>query len=238
MIHLKQITINQAKFPTRDVYPFQLGIFQNTEAIDIASPITFFVGENGAGKSTLLKALSKKSGVHIWNDTTSYSRYEHNPFEDSLDVAIQLTWSAGRVPGSFFGAQIFQHFARLLDDWAKRDPGILEYFGGASLLTQSHGQSLMSFFRSRYQVEGIYFVDEPETALSPKSQIELIRVLRETGLNGPSQFIIATHSPILLACPDSTIFSFDQERLQTITYEETEYFKVYKDFLNNRHAYL
>jgi predicted ATPase len=113
------------------------------------------------------------------------------------------------VPGSFFGSEIFNDFRRTLDGWASSDPGQLKYFGGKSLITQSHGRSIMSYFRFCYSRRGIYFLDEPETALSPQSQLDLIDILRENGRAGHAQFIIATHSPILLAYEDAKIYSFD-----------------------------
>jgi predicted ATPase len=111
---------------------------------------------------------------------------------------------------------------------------MLDYFGGKSLITQSHGQSLMSYFTSRYQRKGIYFLDEPETALSPKSQLGLLQILKQMGDAGHAQFIIATHSPILLACPGAEIFSFDSIPILTITYEETDHYLVYRDFFLNK----
>ena len=144
----------------------------------------------------------------------------------------------GSVPGAFFSSQIFQDFARFLDEWAKADPAILGYFGGSSLITQSHGQSLISFFNARYKIKGLYLLDEPETALSPKSQLKLLRLLKEMSEAGHAQFIIASHSPILLAYPGATIYSFDSLPLKSIDYEETEYYRTYKDFINNREKYL
>jgi predicted ATPase len=142
------------------------------------------------------------------------------------------------VPGSYFGSQIFHDFTQRLDEWALANPGILEYFGGDSLRSKSHGQSLMAFFRSRYQRKGLYLMDEPETALSPKNQLALLRLLRKMGQAGHAQFIIATHSPILMACPDAGIFSFDHIPIQEISYDETDYYHVYKNFLNQRECYI
>jgi len=125
-----------------------------------------------------------------------------------------------------------------LEEWATTDPGQLELFGGKSLVTQSHGQSLMSFFRSRYKLEGLYLLDEPETALSPSSQLELLQLLSKNAKAGHAQFIVATHSPILLACEEATIYSFDKMPVSTVKYEDTEHFRVYRDFLNHRGKYL
>jgi len=106
------------------------------------------------------------------------------------------------------------------------------------LITQSHGQSLNSFFKARYQIKGIYLMDEPETALSPKSQLELLKVLKRMSQTKHAQFIIASHSPILLACPGAEIYSFDDIPIKPIDYEQTEYYQVYRNFLINRDEYL
>jgi predicted ATPase len=151
---------------------------------------------------------------------------------------MSVQWSNGVVPGSFFGSHIFQHFAQLLDEWAAGDPGLLKYFGGESLMTKSHGESLMSFFKARYKFKGIYFLDEPETALSPKSQIELLQILTDAMKSKHLQFVIATHSPILLACPEATIYSFDHIPVKKIDYEQTDYYRVYKDFMEDRGKYI
>jgi predicted ATPase len=121
--------------------------------------------------------------------------------------------------------------------WEADNPGQIDYFGGKSLVAQSHGQSIMSYFRSRYKIKGLYLMDEPETALSPKSQLQLLRLLQEMSSLGHAQFIIATHSPILLACPGSVIYSFDHCPVKAVHYEETEHFRVYKDFMENPGKY-
>jgi predicted ATPase len=118
------------------------------------------------------------------------------------------------------------------------DPEMLKYFGGESLVTQSHGQSILSLFRARYKIKGLYFLDEPETALSPKSQLELLSILKEMSEAGHAQFIIATHSPLLLACPGAHIYSFDHIPIKRIGYEETDHYRIYKDFLEDRNKYV
>ena len=151
--------------------------------------------------------------------------------------SFELEWVDGPIPGSFFSSEIFKNFAQNLDEWAATDPGQLKYFGGKSLLVQSHGQSLMSYFRSRYGIKGLYILDEPETALSPKSQLELLEILVKNSRSGHAQFIVATHSPILLACPGSTIYSFDHAPVRSIDYEDTDYYRIYKDFMNDPAKY-
>jgi predicted ATPase len=105
-------------------------------------------------------------------------------------------------------------------------------------MNQSHGQSLLSYFGSRYSIRGLYLLDEPETALSPASQVKLIRVIIGAAARGDAQFIIASHSPILLACPGAMIYSFDETPPRVIDYEETEYYRVYKEFLESRGKFL
>jgi len=236
-MHLNNLTLLHKEYPTKEYYPFNLQVLHETRKIEFLSPVTFFVGENGTGKSTLLKALCQRCGIHIWRGVQG-ARLETNPYEEDLYMFIEVEWSNGRVPGSFFGSETFRDFAQCLDEWAKADPEMLKYFGGKSLITQSHGQSLMTMFRARYRIRGLYFLDEPETALSPKSQLELLKVLKDMGEAGHAQFIIATHSPILLACPGADILSFDKMPVQKINYEETEHYLVYKNFMEDRETYL
>lgn len=236
-MHVDKVILFPEKFPERDRYPFNLGLFQGTTDIPLRSQTTFFIGENGTGKSTLLEAIAHRCGIHIWRDVIK-TRLEMNPYEEELYRFMTVHWTNGVVPGSFFGSEVFKDFARYLDEWAVADARILDYFGGKSLITQSHGQSLMSLFRARYRIKGLYLMDEPETALSPKSQIELLKVIKEMGEAGHAQFIIATHSPILLACPGACICSFDESSLKEVEYEETDYYRIYKDFLKDRGKYL
>lgn len=236
-MHLKKVTFSPEKYPTREQYPFNLEIFHRTRSILFHAPVTFLIGENGTGKSTLLEALALKCGIYIWRGIER-TRFEFNPHEGEFHRFIAVQWIDGVVPGSFFSSGIFRNFAQILDEWATTDPGVLKYFGGKSLMTQSHGQSLLSFFRARYKIKGLYFLDEPETALSPKSQLELLKLLQDMSQAGHAQFIVATHSPILLAVPQASIYSFDTIPIKEIDYEETEYYRVYKDFMVNRSKYL
>ncbi len=236
MLHLKSVTLHPEKYPSADFYPFNLPVFQNLKSIEFGNPVTLFVGENGTGKSTLLEAITKKCGIHIWKDAER-TRAGHSPYEGKLYNYLSIEWVNGHVPGTFFGASIFRHFAGMLDEWAAADPGQFYYFGGKSLLTQSHGQSLMSFFKNRCSLKGLYFLDEPETALSPGTQLELLEILAKTG-NGSAQYIIATHSPILLACPGALIYSFEDSALKKTNYEDTSHYKIYKSFMEDRNKFL
>ncbi|MGZ3494316.1 MAG: AAA family ATPase [Thermodesulfobacteriota bacterium] len=232
MLHLKEVRLLPEQYPTRNQYPFNIDVLRATPRIQFSSPVTFFIGENGSGKTTLLEALARRCHIHIWSGIER-SRSVINPYEETFFRYIEVEWTDGIVLGSFFSSQIFRNFAQLVDEWEADNPGQIDYFGGKSLVAQSHGQSIMSFFRSRYKIKGLYLLDEPETALSPKSQIELLKLLQEMSALGHAQFIIATHSPILMACPGSVIYSFDASPVKTIHYEETQHYKIYKDFMES-----
>jgi len=236
-MHIKRVNLCPEKFPTTEHYPFNLKIFHETKGLSFDSPVTFFAGENGTGKSTLLEAITHKCGIYIWG-CIERKRLKVNLYEQRLYEAIDVEWTDGPVHGSFFASQVFRNFAQILDEWAVSDPGSLEYFGGKSLVTQSHGQSLMSFFKARYKIKGIYFMDEPETALSARSQLELLALIKDMGQAGHAQFIVATHSPILLACPGARIYSFDHVPVKQVAYEETEPFRIYRGFMEDRNKYL
>lgn len=231
-MHITSAVLEHDRYPTGSRYPFNLPLLQETDAVSFLTPVTCFAGENGSGKSTLLKAIARSCGIHIWGEIDR-ERYEHNPFENQLHRFLSIEWVDGPVPGSFFDSQTFRNFTRLLDEWAASDPAMLDYYGGKSLVTQSHGQSLMSYFRNRYTKKGIYFLDEPETALSPKTQLLLLELLGEIAAEGDDQFIIATHSPILLSLPGATIYSFDSAQVTQIAYKDTEQYGIYRDFLEN-----
>ncbi len=236
-MHVDRVTLQVEKFPTRTKYPFSLQTLTRTREIVFEAPITFFVGENGTGKSTLLRALTRRCGIHIWANPDCH-HVEVNPHEEELCRYLEVAWAAGPVPGSFFSSEHFRYFSERVEDWAGSDETLFQYFGGKSLLAQSHGQSLMSFFATRYRLPGIYFLDEPETALSPRRQLELLRLLFEMSKAGHAQFVVATHSPILMSCPGAVILSFDDAPIRQVRYEETQHYRVFRDFLSDPIAFL
>lgn len=230
-MHLSTIHINHSAFPTTEHYPFNLAPIQNTENLRFKKPITCLIGDNGSGKSTLLRAICKACRIHIW-EGREHTPFEYNQYESSLPQVLKAEWFDEAVQGSFFSPELFRNYSQLVDEWAVTSPGILKYYGGASLVTQSHGQSSMSYFRSIYEKKGLYFLDEPEAALSPKSELALLSLLEELSHQGHAQFVVATHSPVLMSSELATLYSFDGDKIEEIDYQDTDHFKVYKSFFD------
>lgn len=201
-----------------------------TRDLAFRSPVTVLVGENGSGKSTLLRAIARRCGIHIWQYEGG-RRVDRSPYEDRLADYMDARWADGPVPGSYFASDIFRDFAQLLDEWAVTDAGMLDHFGGHSLLTLSHGQSLMAYFASRYRVRGLYFLDEPETALTPQRQQELAELLSRTAAKRQAQFVVATHSPLLMACEGAEVLSLDRVPIAPIDYRQTEHYRTWREFV-------
>lgn len=236
-MHLKSITIRSSDFPAADVYPFNLQVLQETAGLSFTAPVTFLLGENGCGKSTLLRAIAAKCSIHLWREAER-RQYNFNKYANQLFKCIDLEWEKAPVPGAFFESEMFRNFAEMVDECAGATPALLEYYGGQSLTAKSHGQYHMAYFKNRYKIEGLYFLDEPENALSPRRQIELLGLLKEMGAAGHAQFIIASHSPILLALPGAVLYSLDQSPIKQISYEESDYYQIYRSFLNQRELFL
>jgi predicted ATPase len=228
-VHLLEISIDHLRFPTREAHPFNLRVVQETTTVPLDAPVTFFAGENGSGKSTLLRAIAHRCGIHIW-ENAQRTRARPNPFAERLYEFVDVRWRHGAMPGSFFAAEIFRNFAELFDMWAASDPGILAYLGGAPLTERSHGQCNMAFFENRFRVPGLYLLDEPESALSPRRQTELLRILSQAAARGGAQFVVATHSPILLSLPGSRVLSFDAIPVAEIRYRDTDSFRLHQQF--------
>jgi predicted ATPase len=236
-MYITEVKIDREHFPTRQHYPFNVAAIQETPGLALEKPVVFFVGENGSGKSTLLDAITRQCGIHIWDKPRRHLAHD-NPYETKLAHYVRVTWANGRVSGSLFRSETFHDLADFLDDVALCDPGRLKYHGGQILNTLSHGEGMLSYFRGRFRVKGLYFLDEPESALSPASQIQFLKLLQQLGAEGQAQFIIATHSPILLACPGAQIFSFDGSHIQEVRYQDTMHYQIYRQFFADQAARL
>jgi len=236
-MHLIKVRIHSDDYPTSRCYPFNIPVLRETPELTFRKPVAFFVGENGSGKSTLLEAITRRCGIHIWDKPRRHLAH-NNPYETRLADYITVTWANGPVPGSLFRGETFREFADFLDDLALCDPGRLKYHGGRILNTLSHGEAILTYFSGRFHIKGLYLLDEPETALSPVSQVKFLRLLQRLEKEGHAQFIMATHSPILLAYPGAQIFNFDSPRIEEIDYEDTVHYRIYKQFFTDRSVFL
>lgn len=227
---IDRVRVRTEDFPVRDCHPFDLGWLREGLELRFESPLVMFVGENGSGKSTLLEAIVQRADIPVWTRSKRHIAH-HNRYENTLYEYLDLVWTDGRVSGSFFNAETFRQRAEFLDDVSLVDPGQLKYFGGRTLLDQSHGEGMLTFFEGRYAIRGLYALDEPEAALSPASQLQLARMLHRYAAAGHAQFLIATHSPILLAVPGAQLFALDREGIGETTYEATGHYRLYRDFM-------
>lgn len=235
---LTGIEILSNRFPVRDAFPFNIKAFQTTPRIGLNSRISIFSGENGAGKSALLDSIARKCGFLPWGGSKTHKAHS-NPYEAQLANFVKLQFAVKPKYGFHFRAEAFFNFAASLDDIILDDPGRIDYFGGHSLNAQSHGESFISFFRSfSCSLDGLYVIDEPESALSPQSQVEFVKVLLRKVSSSDKQYLIATLSPIILACPGAEIFSFEESAIKATPLQETKVFKLYKDFMDDPEGFL
>lgn len=215
-----------------DVYPFSIPAIRQLEELDLKKPITFFVGENGSGKSTLMEAIADICGFNTAGGGRN-NTYDLEAAEAVLADHIRLSWLPKVTNGFFLRAESFYHFASHIDDI-----GSIHAYGGKSLHHQSHGEAFLSLFQNRFGGKAIYLLDEPEAALSPQRQLTFLRIIHDLERTGEVQFIIATHSPILLGYPGAEILHFSEEGIQSVDYEETEHYQITRGFLENREGYL
>lgn len=239
--------LDKAKFAYSDQvnmsqYPFSLPLVQNLTEITFSSQVTFFVGENGAGKSTILEALAQKAGFGLEGGNKNIqfmtSQEKNYTAAQVLAETMTLSWRYKSYGGYFFRAESFFNLANHIDTLAQDDERIYLSYGGKSLHEQSHGESFFSFFKNRLYEHELFILDEPEAALSPQRQLSLMAIIYDLCKNSHAQFIIATHSPILLAYPNATIYSCDGPRLTKISYEETDHYQITKRFLDHPDFYL
>lgn len=212
-------------------YPFSIPAVKEMTTLTFQNRVTFFVGENGSGKSTILEAIAYQCGFHTAGGGKN-NFYDVDASHSALGEHMRLSWLPKITNGFFLRAETFYHFASHLDTM----PESLRYYGGKSLHEQSHGESFLSLFNHRFGKKAIYLLDEPEAALSPTRQLALLRIIKD--LEKEAQFIIATHSPILLGYPDAQILNFDARPVGEIRYEDTLHYIVTRRFLENKDAVL
>lgn len=230
---LKRITLLKDKIEDFSKYPFSLPLIQRVDQLDLEHQVTFFVGENGSGKSTLLEGIAYQCGFNTAGGSRQNS-YELDAAEASLGRYLRLAWMPKLTNGFFMRAESFYNFANHIDETEKICPTGYSNYGGKSLHHQSHGESFLTLFTQKFasaRGQSIYLLDEPEAALSPARQLSLMRIIKD--LSPRSQFIIATHSPILLGYPNAEIISFDQDPLQPIHYQDTDHYQITRRFLEN-----
>ncbi len=208
-------------------YPFCLPAIAALERIDLHPKVSFFVGENGSGKSTLLEAIAVSLGFNAEGGSKNFNfatRRSHSELHEYLRIAKGIKRPRD---GYFLRAESFFNVATEIDNL-----NVVDSYGGRSLHEQSHGESFLALLMERFGGQGLYILDEPEAALSPQRQLAVLSRIHDLVLDG-SQFIIATHSPILMAYPQARIFQCSGEGITEVAYEETEHYRVTHDFLAN-----
>lgn len=232
--YLYYLERSRDKTTSDDRYPFTIPAFRSLDRYELHPRVTFLVGENGSGKSTLLEAIAIKCGLNPEGGSANF-RFETRASHSVLSEALYLGRGEA-LPGDsyFLRAESFFNVAseieRLDDD--PFGPRIIESYGGRSLHEQSHGESFFALFEHRFRACGLYLLDEPEAALSPKRQIQFLGLLHDYVRHG-CQFVIATHSPILMAYPDARIDVLSQSGIRTVAYEDTEHYLITRGFLAN-----
>jgi predicted ATPase len=223
------------KVPSFSTYPFSLPVIRKLDRIKFHPKVTFLVGENGSGKSTLLEAIAVAWGFNPEGGSRNFRFSTHSSHSELSDF-IRLAKGVGRPKDGFFLRA--ESFFNVASDIERMDAEpafgapIIDSYGGRSLHEQSHGESFLALLNSRFRAGGLYILDEPEAALSPTRQMAALRRIHQLVVDG-AQFIVATHSPILMAYPDAQILLIDEEELRAVSYTETEHFIVSKSFLNN-----
>lgn len=231
--YIRSVELNRSQVPSFNEYPFALQAVKNLTTLPFHPKVTFLVGENGSGKSTILEAIAVAYGFNAEGGTRNFN-FASRPTHSQLYQYLRLVKGVKRPQDGFFlRAESFYNVATNIDelDAASSGPPLIDAYGGRSLHEQSHGESFFALFQHRFRGNGLYILDEPEAALSPSRQMALLARMRQL-LNAGSQLIIATHSPIIMAYPDSWIYQI-QDGIKLVKYEETEHYQVTKAFLND-----
>lgn len=237
-LYLREVRIDISK--EKEQYPFNLPIVTKNFELSFTKPVTIIVGENGAGKSTLIESIAVAAGFNAEGGSRNFN-FSTQPTHSGLHENITLSRGVKKPrDGYFLRAESFYNVASNIDKLDDEPGGapISTWYGGRSLHEQSHGESFISLLNHRLNGQGLYIFDEPEAALSPQRQLELVAHIHRLAA-ADSQLIIATHSPIILATPDAEIWEVQQDgSINKTTYDQTNHFQLSKDFLNNPNTFL
>lgn len=225
--YLREIQFKRDEVEDHSIYPFSIPAVKKLDLMEFHPDVTFFVGENGTGKSTIIEAIAVAMGFNPEGGTkqsTFSTKCTHSPLHSYLKTIKSFKRP---TDGYFLRAESFYNLATQMDE-----TGYLKMYGSKSLHQQSHGESFMATLLNKLQGNGLYMMDEPEAALSPSRQMTALSAIHQL-VEEKSQFIIATHSPILLAYPRAKIYQFTESGIDVVNYEDTEHYTVTKDFLNH-----
>ena len=233
--YLRAVSLKRNDIESYNAFPFNLPAVQSLYNVEFHPHVTFFVGENGCGKSTLLEAIAVAWGFNPEGGTINF-RFSTRASHSDLYKYLRLVKSAKRPRDGFFlRSESFFNLATNIEDMdaePSQAPPVINSYGGRSLHEQSHGESLLAVLLNRFRGNGLYILDEPETALSPTRQLSMLRRMHDLVVQN-SQFIVATHSPIVMAYPGAKILSLDETGFAEVRYEDTEHHVVAKEFMND-----
>jgi predicted ATPase len=231
---VRWVELRRDRIADPTVYPFTIPAVRTLERLDLHPAVTFIVGENGTGKSTLVEAIAVAAGFNAEGGSNNF-RFATVASESDLHRCLRLVRGARRPrTGYFLRAESFYNVASEID---RIGAGIHGSYGGKSLHVQSHGESFMALVTHRFGADGLYLLDEPESALSPTRQLALLVRMRQL-VEGGAQLIIATHSPILMAFPDSLLYRIDGSGIAPVAYEETEHYQVTRAFMGDPRGFV
>lgn len=228
---LRSIELKRNNIESFSRYPYCLPVIKNLTSLEFHPKVTFIVGENGTGKSTILEAIATAFGFNPEGGTINFN-FTSMDTHSELYNNIKLIKGVKKPENGFFlRAESFYNLATNIDELDREVPGLISSYGGKSLHNQSHGESFFSVLMNRFGSKGLYILDEPEAALSPARQMAMISRIHKL-VEEKSQFIIATHSPIIMAYPDSIIYEI-KDNIEVREYEDTEHYQLMKSFINN-----